>query len=45
VDVKGENPGTHNTINTMVDQLNGFASEVPAWPEVGTEGELGGQAE
>src|SRR5206468_400053 len=35
-----------NTINTMVDQLNGFASEVTRVArEVGTEGELGGQAD
>src|SRR5205823_996518 len=34
-----------NTINTMVDQLNGFASEVSRVArEVGTEGKLGGQA-
>ncbi|MDV3258553.1 MAG: response regulator, partial [Sphingomonas sp.] len=34
-----------NTINTMVDQLNGFASEVTRVArEVGTEGKLGGQA-
>src|SRR5204863_91688 len=35
-----------NTINTMVDQLNGFAAEVTRVArEVGTEGKLGGQAE
>src|SRR5262249_47073459 len=35
-----------NTINTMVDQLNAFASEVTRVArEVGTEGQLGGQAE
>ena len=35
-----------NTINTMVDQLNAFASEVTRVArEVGTEGKLGGQAE
>src|SRR5206468_281811 len=35
-----------NTINTMVDQLNGFASEVSRVArEVGTEGKLGGQAQ
>src|SRR5690606_26160499 len=35
-----------NTINTMVDQLNGFASEVTRVArEVGTEGKLGGQAQ
>ena len=34
-----------NTINTMVDQLNSFASEVTRVAlEVGTEGKLGGQA-
>src|SRR5262249_47477339 len=34
-----------NTINTMVDQLNGFAGEVTRVArEVGTEGRLGGQA-
>src|SRR5205085_142839 len=34
------------TINTMVDQLNGFASEVTrVASEVGTEGKLGGQAQ
>jgi len=40
------NSGAKITINTMVDQLNSFASEVTRWPrEVGTEGKLGGQAE
>src|SRR5262249_22984428 len=35
-----------NTINTMVDQLNGFASEVTRVArEVGTDGKLGGQAQ
>ena len=35
-----------NTINTMVDQLSSFASEVTRVArEVGTEGKLGGQAE
>src|SRR6202035_1228137 len=35
-----------NTINTMVDQLNGFAGEVTRVArEVGTEGRLGGQAQ
>src|SRR5205085_2451670 len=35
-----------NTINTMVDQLSGFAAEVTrVAKEVGTEGKLGGQAE
>ena len=46
VDVKGEILELKNTINTMVDQLNGFASEVSRVArEVGTEGELGGQAQ
>ena len=46
VDVKGEILELKNTINTMVVQLNGFASEVTRVArEVGTEGELGGQAE
>ena len=46
VDVKGEILELKNTINTMVDQLNGFASEVTRVArEVGTEGELGGQAQ
>ncbi|MGI8605323.1 MAG: HAMP domain-containing protein [Verrucomicrobiales bacterium] len=46
VDVKGEILELKNTINTMVDQLNGFASEVSRVArEVGTEGKLGGQAE
>jgi HAMP domain-containing protein/CheY-like chemotaxis protein/signal transduction histidine kinase len=45
VDVKGEILELKNTINTMVDQLNGFAAEVTRVArEVGTEGELGGQA-
>src|ERR1700691_2799294 len=45
VDVQGEILELKNTINTMVDQLNGFASEVTRVArEVGTEGELGGQA-
>ena len=45
VDVKGEILGLKNTINTMVDQLNSFASEVSRVArEVGTEGKLGGQA-
>ncbi|MBI4347067.1 MAG: HAMP domain-containing protein, partial [Elusimicrobia bacterium] len=45
VDVKGEILELKNTINTMVDQLNGFASEVSRVArEVGTEGKLGGQA-
>ncbi|THD36396.1 MAG: response regulator [Sphingomonas sp.] len=46
VDVRGEILELKNTINTMVDQLNGFASEVTRVArEVGTEGNLGGQAE
>src|SRR5207253_22881 len=45
VDVKGEILELKNTINTMVDQLNGFASEVTRVArEVGMEGLLGGQA-
>src|SRR4051812_21371425 len=45
VDVKGEILELKDTINTMVDQLNGFASEVSRVArEVGTEGKLGGQA-
>ncbi|MBC5767011.1 HAMP domain-containing protein [Ramlibacter sp. GTP1] len=45
VDVRGEVLELKNTINTMVDQLNGFASEVTRVArEVGTEGKLGGQA-
>ena len=45
VDVKGEILELKNTINTMVDQLNGFASEVSRVArEVGTDGKLGGQA-
>src|SRR5205807_2500002 len=43
--VRGEILELKNTINTMVDQLNGFASEVTRVArEVGTEGKLGGQA-
>ncbi|MDQ3287617.1 MAG: HAMP domain-containing protein [Pseudomonadota bacterium] len=46
VNVKGEILALKNTINTMVDQLNGFASEVTRVArEVGTEGKLGGQAQ
>src|SRR5580704_14686176 len=46
VDVRGEILELKNTINTMVDQLNGFASEVTRVArEVGTEGKLGGQAD
>ena len=45
VDVKGEILALKNTMNTMVDQLNGFAAEVTRVArEVGTEGKLGGQA-
>ena len=45
VDVKGEVLELKNTINTMVDQLRSFADEVTrVAKEVGTEGELGGQA-
>jgi HAMP domain-containing protein/CheY-like chemotaxis protein/signal transduction histidine kinase len=45
VDVRGEILELKNTINTMVDQLRSFASEVTRVArEVGTEGELGGQA-
>ncbi|HEX4457847.1 MAG TPA: HAMP domain-containing protein, partial [Polyangia bacterium] len=45
VDVKGEMLELKNTINTMVDQLSSFASEVTRVArEVGTEGNLGGQA-
>ena len=46
VDVKGEILGLKDTINTMVDQLSSFASEVTRVArEVGTEGKLGGQAD
>src|SRR5881392_4106059 len=45
VDVKGEILQLKETINTTVDQLNAFASEVTRVArEVGTEGKLGGQA-
>src|SRR4029079_19147185 len=45
VEAKGEILELKNTINIMVDQLNGFASEVTRVArEVGTEGRLGGQA-
>src|SRR6187549_2230770 len=45
VDVKGEILELKNTINTMVEQLRSFASEVTRVArEVGTEGKLGGQA-
>src|SRR5207244_6010218 len=44
--VKGEILELKDTINTMVDQLRSFASEVTRVArEVGTEGELGGQAQ
>jgi HAMP domain-containing protein/signal transduction histidine kinase/CheY-like chemotaxis protein len=46
VDVKGEILELKNTVNTMVDQLNSFASEVTRVArEVGSEGKLGGQAQ
>jgi methyl-accepting chemotaxis protein len=46
VDVKGEILQIKDVINTMVDQLNAFASEVTRVArEVGTEGKLGGQAD
>src|SRR5690348_8516370 len=46
VDVRGEILQIKNVINTMVDQLSSFASEVTRVArEVGTEGELGGQAD
>src|SRR5262249_54885576 len=46
VDVRGEIFQIKNVINTMVDQLSSFASEVTRVArEVGTEGRLGGQAE
>src|SRR3546814_6692565 len=46
VEVKGEILALKNTINTMVAQLNGFASEVTRVArEVGTEGKLGGPAQ
>jgi HAMP domain-containing protein/CheY-like chemotaxis protein/signal transduction histidine kinase len=45
VDVRGEILQLKDTINTMVDQLRSFASEVTRVArEVGTEGKLGGQA-
>ena len=44
--MRGEILELKNTINTMVDQLSSFASEVTRVArEVGTEGKLGGQAE
>jgi HAMP domain-containing protein len=46
VNVSGEILALKDTINTMVDQLNGFAGEVTRVArEVGTEGKLGGQAQ
>src|SRR5438309_4998882 len=45
VDVKGEILELKNTINTMVDQLNSFSSEVTRVArDVGSEGKLGGLA-
>src|SRR5438132_4551020 len=45
VDVRGEILQLKDTINTMVEQLRGFASEVTRVAiEVGTDGKLGGQA-
>ena len=45
VDVRGEILQLKEAINTMVDQLRSFASEVTRVArEVGTEGKLGGQA-
>jgi len=46
VDARGEIFALKNTINTMVDQLNGFADEVTRVArDVGVEGKLGGQAQ
>ncbi len=46
VDVKGEILELKDTLNTMVDQLRAFASEVTRVArEVGTDGKLGGQAQ
>ncbi|MEV4741265.1 HAMP domain-containing protein [Streptomyces sp. NPDC049555] len=46
VDVSGEMLELKNTVNTMVDQLSSFASEVTRVArEIGVEGELGGQAQ
>src|SRR5207248_7460905 len=46
VEAKGEVAALADTINTMVEQLRSFAAEVTRVArEVGTEGELGGQAE
>ncbi|MEU7744430.1 HAMP domain-containing protein [Nonomuraea sp. NPDC049158] len=45
VDAVGEMFELKNTVNTMVDQLSGFAEEVTRVArEVGTQGQLGGQA-
>src|SRR5215468_5711390 len=45
VDVRGEILQLKEAINTMVDQLRGFAAEVTRVArEVGTDGKLGGQA-
>src|SRR6202011_2178314 len=45
-EARGEALELKNTVNTMVDQLNGFASEVTRVArEVGTAGQLGGQAD
>ncbi|MEE1821478.1 hypothetical protein PUR61_04580, partial [Streptomyces sp. BE20] len=45
VEVAGEMLELKNTVNTMVDQLNGFAAQVTGVArDVGTEGRLGGQA-
>src|SRR3712207_3000027 len=45
VEARGEVLALKNTVNTMVDQLSAFASEVTRVArEVGTEGILGGQA-
>src|SRR5205085_11446814 len=45
VEAKGETAELKDTINTMVDQLSAFASEVTrVAKEVGDEGKLGGQA-
>src|SRR5205814_2956110 len=46
ISVRGEMVELKGTINTLVDQLNAFASEVSrVAKEVGTEGKLGGQAQ
>ncbi|WP_345714238.1 HAMP domain-containing protein, partial [Kineococcus glutinatus] len=46
VDAQGEILGLKNVVNTMVDQLSGFAAEVTRVArEVGTEGKLAGQAQ